>query len=111
MTTAALLWGYMTYTYAPIFFWWLLPVVTGLVLAAPLVRYSSSLDWGRSTRAHKIFISPDETSEDPVLTHLNELLAIEHPPLATPAPIPELPADNWTDMPHREMDEYVTVKR
>jgi len=111
MTTAALVWGYMTYTYAPIFFWWLLPVVTGLVLAAPLVRYSSSLDWGRSTRAHKIFISPDETSEDPVLTHLNELLAIEHPPLATPAPIPALPADNWTDMPHREMDDYVAVKR
>ncbi len=111
MTTAALVWGFMTYTYAPIFFWWLLPVLTGLVLAAPLVRYSSSLDWGRGTREHKIFLSPDETREDPVLTHLNELLAVEHPPLATPAPIPELPADNWTDMPHREMDDYVPVKR
>ena len=111
MTTAALAWGFMTYTYAPIFFWWLLPVLTGLVFAAPLVRYSSSLDWGRGTRNHKIFLSPDETSEDPVLTHLNELLAVEHPPLATPAPIPELPADNWTDMPHREMDDYVPVTR
>lgn len=111
MTIAALAWGFMTYTYAPIFFWWLLPVLTGLVFAAPLVRYSSSLDWGRGTRAHKIFLSPDETSEDPVLTHLNELLAVEHPPLATPAPIPELPADNWTDMPHREMNDYVPVKR
>jgi membrane glycosyltransferase len=111
MTTAALAWGIMTYAYAPIFFWWLLPVLTGLVFAAPLVRYSSSLDWGRGTRAHKIFLSPDETSEDPVLTHLNELLAAEHPPLTTPAPIPELPADNWTDMPHRAMDDYVPVKR
>ena len=111
MTIAALAWGYMTFTYAPIFFWWLLPVITGLVLASALVRYSSSLDWGRRAREHKIFLTPDETSEDPVLTHLNELLAVEHPPLATPAPIPELPADNWTDMAHREMDDYVTVKR
>lgn len=111
MTTAALIWGVMTYVYAPIFFWWLLPVLTGLVFAAPLVRYSSSLDWGRGTREHKIFISPDETSEDPVLTHLNELLAVEYPELSTPAPIPELPANNWTDMPHREMDDYVLVKR
>lgn len=111
MTTAAFLWGLMTYIYAPIFFWWLLPVLTGLVLAAPLVRYSSSLDWGRGTRAHKIFISPDETNQDPVLTHLDELLAVEYPPLATPAPIPALPADNWSDMPHREIDKYVMVKR
>ena len=111
MTTAALAWGLMTYIYAPIFFWWLLPVLTGLVFAAPLVRYSSSLDWGRGTRAHKIFLTPNETSEDPVLTHLNELLAIEHTSLATPAPIPELPANNWTDMPHRAMADYIPVKR
>ena len=111
MTTAALIWGTMTYFYAPIFFWWLLPVLTGLVLAPVLVRYSSSLDLGRKAREHKIFVSPDETSEDPVLTHLNELLAVEHPALAAPAPIPALPANNWTDMPHREMNDYVTVKR
>ncbi len=111
MTTAALIWGTMTYIYAPIFFWWLLPVLTGLVLASALVRYSSSLDLGRQAREHKIFISPDETSEDPVLAHLNELLAVEHPALATPAPIPALPADNWTDMPHRDMNDYVTVTR
>lgn len=111
MTTVALIWGVMTYVYAPIFFWWLLPVLTGLVFAAPLVRYSSSLDWGRSTRNHNIFLSPDETSEDPVLAHLNELLVVEHSPLENPAPIPALPADNWTDMPHREMDDYVTVNR
>jgi membrane glycosyltransferase len=111
MTTAALAWGLMTYIYAPIFFWWLLPVLTGLVFAALLVRYSSSLDWGRGARAHSSFLTPSETSEDPVLTHLNELLAIEHPPLAMPAPIPQLPADNWTNMPHPVMDDYNPVLR
>ena len=76
MTFAALLWGYVTYTYAPIFFWWLLPVLTGLVLSAPLVRYSSSLDWGRGASELKIFLTPNETSEDPVLKHMNQLLAV-----------------------------------
>jgi len=111
MTLIALAWGTLTYIYAPIFFWWLLPVLTGLVLAAPIVRYSSSLDWGRSTREHKIFLSPDETNEDPVLTHLRELLAVEHPPLETPAAIPDLPPDNWCDMPHRAIDDYVPVTK
>ena len=111
MTFAALLWGYVTYTYAPIFFWWLLPVLTGLVLSAPLVRYSSSLDWGRGARERKIFLTPNETSEDPVLTHMNQLLAVEHAHLPTPAPIPALPADNWTPMPHRDMDDYQTITR
>ncbi len=111
MTTAAIIWGTMTYIYAPVFFWWLTPVITGLVLASALVRYSSSLDWGRSTRQHNIFLSPSEAIEDPVLVHLDELLAIEHPTLEAPAPIPALPADNWTDMPHREMDDYLHITR
>lgn len=102
----AIAWGYLTFTHAPIFFWWLLPILTGLVLAAPIVRYSSSLELGSDCRKHQIFISPDETNEDPVLTHLRELLAVEHPPLETPAPIPDLPPDNWSDMIDQDMDEY-----
>lgn len=111
MTTAAILWGVMTYIYAPVFFWWLTPVITGLVLASALVRYSSSLDWGRSTRNHNVFLSPSEAIEDPVLLHLDELLAAEQPALASPAPIPELPTDNWMDMPHRDIDEYQKITR
>ncbi len=111
MTIAALLWGGVTYIYAPIFFWWLLPVITGLVLSAPMVRYSSSLDWGRGARARKIFLTPSETNEDPVLTKLNQLLQEKPAALAEPAPIPALPADNWSSMPHRDIDDYQTVTR
>jgi membrane glycosyltransferase len=105
-TLIALAWGYMTFTYAPVFFWWLMPILTGLVFAAPIVRYSSSLTLGAKTRAHKIFVSPDETNEDPVLTSLRELLAAEHSALETPAGIPALPPDNWCDMAEQDMDEY-----
>lgn len=105
-TLVALAWGYMTWTYAPIFFWWLLPILTGLVLAAPIVRYSSSLTLGEDCRKHGIFVSPFETNEDPVLTDLKRLLAVEHPPLETPAPLPVLPPDNWSDMAEQDMEEY-----
>jgi membrane glycosyltransferase len=105
-TIIALAWGYMTFTYAPVFFWWLMPILTGLVLAAPIVRYSSSLELGAQSRAHKIFISPDETNEDPVLTDLRHLLEAEHPKLEAPAGIPLLPPDNWSDMAEQSMDEY-----
>ncbi|MES2822715.1 MAG: glucans biosynthesis glucosyltransferase MdoH [Pseudomonadota bacterium] len=105
-TIIAILWGYMTFTYAPVFFWWLMPILTGLVLAAPIVRYSSSLSLGASCRKHRIFVSPDETNEDPVLTDLRRLLDIEHPKLTVPAGIPALPADNWSDMPEQDLEEY-----
>ncbi len=105
-TIVALIWGYMTFSYAPIFFWWLMPILTGLVLAAPIVRYSSSLTLGANCRAHRIFVSPDETNEDPVLTDLRHLLNIEHPKLETPAGIPALPPDNWGDMPEQDLEEY-----
>lgn len=105
-TIAALIWGYITFEYAPVFFWWLMPILTGLVLSIPIVRYSSSLDLGAKCKEHKIFISPDETSEDPVLTHLKELLDTEYPKLESPAPIPALPADNWSDMAEQSMEEY-----
>lgn len=111
MTTAALVWGYMTYTYAPVFFWWLTPVITGLILAAALVRYSSSLDWGRSTRRHGIFLCPSEALEEPVLVQLDALLASEYPQLETPAPVPPLPEDKWLDMPHGDIDEYRPITR
>ena len=105
-TIAALLWGYMTFTYAPIFFWWLMPILTGLVLAAPIVRYSSSLTLGEDCRKHSIFISPDETKEDPVLTDLKRLLEMEYPALEAPAGIPVLPPDDWSEMPEQDMEEY-----
>lgn len=105
-TIVAILWGYMTFTYAPIFFWWLMPILTGLVLAAPIVRYSSSLELGERCRQHGVFVSPFETNEDPVLTDLKRLLAVEHPALPEPAGIPALPPDNWSEMPEQNMEEY-----
>jgi membrane glycosyltransferase len=112
MTITAIIWGSLTYIYAPIFFWWLIPVLTGLILAAPLVRYSSSLELGARAAAHKIFLTPSETHEDHVLAQLTQLLdeqetAQAKSPVSLAATAPSLPPDNWIDMPVRDMDEYV----
>ena len=109
MTGLALLWGTVTFIYAPIFFWWLTPILTGLVLAAPIVRYSSSLDLGRRCQKHKIFLCPDETAEPDALQQLRELLQVENPPLATPASAPALPPDNWRTMPHPSLEQFTRV--
>ena len=112
LTIIALIWGWLTFTYAPIFFWWLIPVLVGLVLAAPLVRYSSSLDWGSYCRRHKIFLCPSETQEDDsALNELDYLLALDYPTLDQPAPIPPLPENNWTDMAHPALENFVKVIR
>lgn len=111
LTIIALIWGTITFQYATVFFWWLIPVLVGLIFAAPLVRYSSSLDLGHSCRRHKIFLCPSETQDDPALIELDHLLAQSYPKLQEPAPAPCLPENNWADMPHPPLDTFVKVIR
>jgi membrane glycosyltransferase len=95
-TLLGVVWGAGTFILAPQFFWWLTPVVIGLVLAAPLVMWSSRASAGQMLRRHGLFLTPEE------LTPPAELRAVrgdeaDHaaapppatlpPPLATP---PEL---------------------
>jgi membrane glycosyltransferase len=101
----AIVWGALTYYYAPIFFWWLTPILTGLVLAAPIVRYSSSIYLGKLMQRLNIFLSPSETQEDPVLQEM-KLLAAQKPQLDhSLANIPSLPADTWTEMPVQNLKQ------
>jgi membrane glycosyltransferase len=111
MTIVAVIWGWLTFTYATVFFWWLMPILIGLVLAAPLVRYSSSLDLGNVCRRNKIFLCPSETGDDPALSELDKCLAAEYPKLEVPAPIPPLPENNWVDMPHPALENFVKIIR
>ena len=97
-TLVAIAWGVVTFIYAPIFFWWLMPILTGLVLSAPIVRYSSSLYLGELMRRKHIFLCPSETEDDPVLRDMQQLLVQKISPLPTPATAPALPPDKWAEM-------------
>jgi membrane glycosyltransferase len=101
-TATALAWGAVTFYFTPIFFWWLMPILTGLVLSAPIARYSSSLTFGKWARRNNIFICPSETDIDPALQFLQQPPP-ERIPLPEPATAPALPMDVWVDMPEQSL--------
>jgi membrane glycosyltransferase len=97
-TLVAIIWGALTYVLTPVFFWWMTPVLAGLVLAAPIVRYSSSLALGEWLRNLGIFIAPSEAQEPKVLSDLGVTLSGQNE-VYPDVPEPALPASRWRDMP------------
>ena len=71
-----LIWGASAYVLVPSFFWWLSPVLLGLVLAAPLSIFLAKASYGRRARELGLFLTPDETEPAPELPllarHLEE---------------------------------------
>ena len=89
----------MTYLFTPVLFWWMMPVLLGLVLAAPIIRFSSSLTLGRWARKLGIFVCPCEHREPDVLRALRIRLANMPVNLAQQSQAPALPAEHWLEMP------------
>ncbi|MFT6387126.1 MAG: membrane glycosyltransferase [Cellvibrionaceae bacterium] len=71
VSLVAIIWGGLAYLYAPKYFWWLLPVLVGLVLAAPIIRYSSSIWLGKLSQKLGIFKVPSETMPSDVLESID----------------------------------------
>lgn len=104
-TLLGAIWGLATYQMAPEFFWWLSPVWAGLLLAAPLVRFTSSLKRGARLRRFGLLLVPSEVSPPPVLQPLEiSSLSSDSQGLSLAPPPPELPGEmpiqSFTDLPH-----------
>jgi membrane glycosyltransferase len=69
-----LIWGGAMLRIAPQFFWWLTPVLVGLVFGIPLTVWTSRLSAGRLFRRWGLLQTPEETAPPP------ELLALKSPP-------------------------------
>ena len=69
-----LIWGASAYVLVPSFFWWLLPVLLGLVFAAPISIFLAKASYGRRARELGLFLTPDETEPAPVLPLLERHL-------------------------------------
>lgn len=67
VSMGAVIWGGICYLYAPRYFWWLLPVLTGLILAAPIIRYSSSIWLGQFARRLGLFSVVSESKKHQVV--------------------------------------------
>ena len=87
-TAVGAAWAALTLYYAPPFFLWLTPIFAGLLLAAPLVRWTSSRRLGEWTRRCGLFLVPSEM-EPPA--ELRSAPAAEPEPPGAPG-LPAVPA-------------------
>lgn len=67
MTLIGVLWTLPVAWYSPGFLLWLLPVLSGLLLAVPLIRWTSSPALGRWSRRRGLWLCPEECRPTPVL--------------------------------------------
>jgi len=57
-----LVWGASSYVLWPAFFWWLSPVLAGLVFSIPISIALSKLNLGRQAQRLNLFMTPEETN-------------------------------------------------
>lgn len=91
-------WALVTWRYTPEFFLWLTPVWLGLVMAAPLVRWSSSLSIGRRLSRLGLLKVPEETRPPAVVAEMDitELPPLGAEPEAPPEKLPrEMPEQSF----------------
>jgi membrane glycosyltransferase len=74
-TLFGLVWGMSSFILLPSFFWWLSPVIGGLVLSIPLSIFLSKGSFGRRARELGIFLTPEETHPSYELKRLQQNLA------------------------------------
>jgi membrane glycosyltransferase len=64
-------WGAAMLRLAPQFFWWLTPVLAGLLLGIPLTMWTSRVGPGRFLRRIGLLLTPEETAPPPELVVLS----------------------------------------
>ena len=111
-TIVAIAWGCTAYYFTPVFFWWLSPILLGLVLGAPIIRYTSSIKLGVQLRKLGIFICPSEVDNDSTLealkVHLKEISVPEEG--TYPQTIPALPQEHMVSMPIQSFEKPRRLK-
>lgn len=65
-----LVWGALMLRYAPRFFWWLTPVLAGLILSVALTAWTSRRSAGALARRAGLLLIPEETAPPPELASL-----------------------------------------
>ncbi|HOF09821.1 MAG TPA: glucans biosynthesis glucosyltransferase MdoH [Opitutaceae bacterium] len=70
-----LVWGASAFALSPMFFWWMLPVVLGLLLSIPISIFLSKGGIGLKSREMGLFLTPDETQPPAELTLLEKNLS------------------------------------
>lgn len=105
VTTLAAVWGGVTLYAAPTFFLWLLPVLAGLILAAPIIRFSSSETLGQLAKTIGLFWCPSETQPSSVVRSLNVAKPLEFENFSGFKFLPKLLPARWRKMQVQSFDD------
>jgi membrane glycosyltransferase len=97
-----LAWGAAILSMAPRYIWWLMPILSGLILSVPLTMLTSRASVGKWLRRAGLLLTPEETNPPEELVALEERMAggvtavdgpfhspktkIPVPPMAAPTP-------------------------
>jgi len=104
MSCLAVAWGVTTFYFTPSLFMWLLPVLVGMVLAAPVIRLTSSDKLGIAMRKWGVFIIDQEVNECKALKRLRVAMGYfaisQHK-----AEVPALPDNVWQSMPEQVLSQ------
>lgn len=100
-TCVGVAWGALAWIYTPQFFWWLTPVLAGLVLAVPLVILSSRVRVGLALRRAGLFTTPEECDPPPVLRKFRQIRDLQRPVSVQQPSIPQLPEERPSAMPEQ----------
>lgn len=65
-------WGALALYATSSFFWWMFPVLLGLVLSPFLTHVTSKLSWGVIARRRGLFVTPEEVAPSGELLYLRE---------------------------------------
>jgi membrane glycosyltransferase len=74
-TAIGLVWGVSVFILVPPFFWWLSPVLAGLVFSIPLSIFLSKVSFGRGALRLGLFLTPEESRPSYELRRLRQNLA------------------------------------
>jgi membrane glycosyltransferase len=72
-----LAWGAAILLMAPRYIWWLMPILSGLILSVPLTMLTSRTSVGRWMRRRGLLLTPEETNTPAELAELEERMAGE----------------------------------
>jgi membrane glycosyltransferase len=70
-----LVWGAAILLMAPRYIWWLMPILSGLILSVPLTMLTSRTSVGRWMRRRGLLLTPEETNPPVELVALEQRLA------------------------------------
>jgi len=96
-----LIWGAAILLMAPRYIWWMMPILSGLILSVPLTMLTSRASVGRWMKRRGLLLTPEETNTPAELRELEDRMSGTGTPPAKTREV-EAPAEDSISSAHKE---------